>query len=285
MLAVENKKVIGQLGFIPVRLKYKEKISNAQWACDLLVDPDYRKHGIASRLFEEGMKRDVVSLGNNASPKADKLMLKLGFKPVPSGRLMVFPLDTKHLLQWVIPSKIGFAIPLLSKIIQPYFSVKKNSLKKKITDFKLCKWEETLDLIESHENQISLPHILHDADFMNWRATGLENFTERVGAAKNDQGNYCLHSSFHPYYNVYEWYCKDIDNLKSMLALLIQLALKSKATTLQLVANTNEEEKQLSSLGFIRSRSIERIIHYSKKNILDGAGGFYFTLYDTDLNL
>jgi len=264
---------------------FKKKIYDAQWACDLLVDPDYRKHGIGSRLFEEGMTREAISLGNNASPSADRLMLKLGFRPIPSGRSMVFPLDARHLLKWVVPTKFDFAIPFLSKLIQPYFSVKKNLLKKKQSDFKVCAWEDVLDLIEKRQKKINYSQILHNVDFMNWRATGLENFSERIDAAKNKDGSYALHSAFLPYYNIYEWHCKDLTDVKSMLALLINLAIKSKASTLQMVANNYEEEKWLSSLGFIKSRNMERVIHYSKDNILVGIDKFYFTLYDTDLNL
>jgi len=268
-----------------VQLRSKEKLYDAQWACDLLVDPDYRKHGIASRLFETGMNRNVISLGNNASPKADRLMLKLGFRSISSGRSMVFPLDTKHLLKWVVPSRIGFTIPVLSKLIQPYFSVKKNVLKKKETDFSLCKWEDSFELIEQKQREIKSPHIFHDRDFMIWRANGFGNYSLRIDAAKNMKGSFALHSFFHPYYNVYEWFCKSIGDLKSLLALLINIAMEKKASTLQMVANSAEEEKWLSSIGFIKSRSMERIIHYSKNNVIGESDRFYFTLYDTDLNL
>ncbi|MEO6694245.1 MAG: GNAT family N-acetyltransferase [Ignavibacteria bacterium] len=285
LLAIKNKIVIGQLGLIPVKLYHKEKIYDAQWACDLLVDPGYRKQGIGRLLFEAGMKRDAVSLGNNASPSADKLMIDIGFKPVPSGRTMVFPLDINHLLKWIIPTKINFSIPLLSKFIQPYYTFKKKTLHQKSTNYNVCLWEEIIDLINKKQSEIKCPKIIHDIDFMNWRANGLEKFTQKVSAAKNNSKSFAVYSAFLPYFNVYEWNCSDREDLKSLLALMINLAIESKASTLQMVANNSEEEKWLSSLGFIRSRNIERIIHYSKENILGDADSFYFTLYDTDLNL
>ena len=45
LLALEKNKVVGQLGLIPVKFKHLNKIHNAQWACDLMVDPDLRKRG------------------------------------------------------------------------------------------------------------------------------------------------------------------------------------------------------------------------------------------------
>jgi len=231
------------------------------------------------------MKRDVISLGNNASPRADRLMLKLGFRPIPSGRSMVFPLDVEHLLKWIVPSKFNYSIPFLSKLIQPYFAIKKKLLKQKESDFNVCAWEDIFNLLEHRQGEINSPQILHDCDFMKWRATGFENFSQRINASKNHDGSFALHNVFLPYYNIYEWYCKDLTEVKSMIALLINLAIKTKASTLQLVANNNEEVKWLSSLGFIKSRNMERIIHYSKDNILVRADKLYFTLYDTDLNL
>src|SRR5580765_5995818 len=92
LLALKENKVVGQLGLLPVKLKNGSKIYNAQWACDLMVDPDYRNLGTGQILFETGLERDVITLGNNPSPRAEKLMLKIGFKPMDSGRNMVFPL-------------------------------------------------------------------------------------------------------------------------------------------------------------------------------------------------
>ena len=285
LLAIEKNKVVGQLGLIPVKFKYRSEIYNAQWACDLMVDPELRKTGIGNKLFTEALSRDMVSLGNNPSPRAEKVMLSIGFKPVQSGRTMVFPLNVKHLMNWALPEKIKFAIPVAGRMIQPYYSLKKNSLLKIKSDFEIAEWKNLNDLITRRQESDDYTGIVHDIEFMSWRVEGLENFTPNIKTIKNKEGSYALHSEFKPYYQVYDWYCKDNSELKKMLSEITAAAIKTEAQTIQIVANSHEEEIQLGKAGFIKSRNIERIIYYSKKLSIDSKAKFYFTLYDTDLNL
>lgn len=277
--------MIGQLGLIPVKLRFGKKIYNAQWACDLMVDPEIRKSGIGRKLFEVGMGRDVITLGNNASPAADRLMLAMGFKPMPSGRNMVFPVDAGHLLKWIIYDKFNFSIPVLKKIVQPYFSFRINKLRKSKNNFENCNWEEVSEFIINRQNKNLNPQILHDEEFLKWRASGLENFSPRIMGAMLPNESYVLHSAFNPYYNIYDWHCKNFEDTKNMTALIINNAIENNSQSIQVIANEPEEEEWLKKLGFIRSRNIERIIHYSNGNFLDKAEKFYFTLYDTDINL
>lgn len=285
LLAISKDKVIGQLGLIPVKLKLGKEIYDAQWACDLMISPDYRKSGIASKLFEVAKNRNAITLGNNASPDADKLMLKWGFKPIASGKNMVFPLNAEHILKWVTPQRLNFSIPVIKKFVQPYFSYKTNKLKEKKSNFEICEWEDVSALIKQRQDENPNPQILHDEEFLKWRATGLEKFSPKINAAKSSDGNYVLHSAFNPYYDLYDWYCRNFEGLKNMIALVIKLAIESKMQTLQLIANNSMEETWLKKLGFLKARRMERIIHYSKNNLLNKADKFYFTLYDTDLNL
>jgi hypothetical protein len=226
-----------------------------------MVDPDYRRHGIANQMFHYGLKREIVTLGNNPSPQANSVMLKLGFKPVPSGRIMLFPIDARHISKWFFPKKPYFVSSLTNKIIQPYFTYKQR------------------------QDRIPYLQVLHCEKFMEWRATGIEHYSPRIGAAKMKDGSYCVHSNFDLYYNIFEWYCKSFEALKDMISLIIELAIKNKSQTLQIMANDENEESSLKKLGFLRTRNMENIIYYSKNNSLNKADKFYFTLYDTDLNL
>lgn len=282
---MKEKEVIGQLGLIPVKLKYEKEIYDAQWTCDLMVLPELRKSGIGRKLFTEALKRDVISIGNNPSPAADAVMHKLGFKPVRSGRTMIFPINSEHILKWALSGKYEFAVPLLNKFIQPYFSVKKNKLTKKKSDFKICRWEDVAELIELNQKNIQRAHIVHDEKFLQWRATGFDRFSPRIDAAKTAAGSYLLYSPFKPFINIYEWHCKNTDELRMMVTFALDVALKTKSELIQLICNYTEEEKLLNSMGFVRARNIEKIIYYSEKKLLENAENFYFTLYDSDLQL
>lgn len=285
LLAISENKVVGQLGLIPVKIKYGTEIYDAQWSCDFMVDPDFRNSGIGSKLFAEAKSRDMITLGHHPTPFSEKVLRKSGLRPIPSGRIMVFPVKAEYILEWVIPKKFNFLIPIAKTVVQPYFSLKINKMLKEESTFEICKWEEVTDLIKQRQDENSDPQILHDKEFLKWRADGLEKFSPVISAAKSGNGSYALHSPFSPNYDVYEWQCKKPEDIRGLLALITNLTLENKSQFMRVMANDEKEEKRLKEFGFVRSRNIESVFQYSKNNLLSKAEKFYFTLYDTDFNL
>lgn len=212
-------------------------------------------------------------------------MLKTGFAPINSGRLMVFPIEPEQLVSWAVPKKYSFAVPVISKLVMPYFAYKKSRLSESENIFKTCSWKDIAEAVRQRQNKFSGIQILHDEEFLKWRASGFRNFFPEINAMENSDGSYALFSYFKPYYNVYEWNCKNADEVRSMFSILMKLASEAKAKTIQVVSNSEFESKSLSSAGFIRSRSTEKVIYFSRKIKFSREDYFYFTLYDTDLNL
>lgn len=285
LLAVCNNKVIGQLGLIPVKLKYGNEIHDAQWACDLVVDSEFRRHKIATKLFSEGFQRDAITLGNNPSPAADVMMRSIGFKPIRSGRKMTLPIKTEALVRIATPKRLKFTVPLLNRFVQPYFTRKVQKINKEKNIFKAIERENIISFIETRQREINKPQVLHDADFINWRIKGTEGFAKQLDTSVLPDGSYSIHSDFKPSYFIYDWYCKSFEETRQLISFVMNKALSSESSTIQVIANDTNEENSLSKLGFIRSRNIEKIIYFSKNNILNGAESFHFTLYDADINL
>lgn len=285
LLAVSGEKVLGQLGLIPVTVILNRKEKKSQWACDLMVDPECRKSGIGNKLFAHAFERDMMTIGNNPSPKADALMLKAGFKKIRSGRMMVFPLEASHILKWIIPDKMKFVTPALSGILQIYFSYKSSRLSKRTENFKDCLLEEVSGLI--HQNQIKSEQaeVLHDTSFLHWRAAGFKEYSPTLKCTKSEAGSYVVHGDFRPSYNIYDWHCKSMDDTRDLVSNMVFEAGKSECKIIQAIANSKTEEERLGKLGFIRARNEENIIHFSRDGFLDDAKSFRFTLYDTDINL
>ncbi|MEO8664104.1 MAG: GNAT family N-acetyltransferase [Ignavibacteria bacterium] len=286
LIALYENKIVGQMGLIPVELKNGNDTYNAQWICDWMVDSEYRSLGIGSKLTETAMMRDnMITLGNNPSVKAEKVMEKIGFKHLKCGRIMIFPLNPEPVLKWVIPGKMSGMTSLFGKMIKPYFSLKVNKYKKLESDYETCRWENISELINERQNKLKYPQVLHDKKFLEWRANGLENFSERIAALKSHKGGYALYSPFAQYLDVYDWYCPDFGELEKMFTSLVNLALKNNSTMIQLVANDEQEESLLKKLGFIRTRSTETVLQFSKDKFIDKEDRFYFALFDTDRNL
>ena len=285
LIAVDDGKVLGQVGIIPVKIKSSGKVYDANWVCDIMVLKESRKLGIAKKIFEEILKSDNVILGNNPSPGAEVVMHNAGFRQLKSGRSMILPLNSEHILNWVVPGKFKFAVPLMKKIVQPYFSLKKKKIEKINHDYKKCEWEDIADYINLRQEKTGYSYTVHDEDFLKWRATGLEGFSARMKAGKTQGKKYILYSLANPYMNICEWNCDSIEEARMMAAFAISEAFENKSELVHVIANNDNEEKWLSSIGFIRARNIEKIIHYSKDKVLEKEEKFYFTLYDTDLSL
>ena len=285
LLAVSGKKVLGQLGLIPVTVILNRKEKKSQWACDLMVDPGFRKSGIGNKLFAHAFERDMMTIGNNPSPKADALMLKAGFKKIRSGRMMVFPLDASHILKWIIPDKLKFVTPALSGILQIYFSYKSSRISKRSQSFRECSLDEVSGMIQQDQKKSEQAEVVHDTSFLNWRAAGFKKYSPRFMCIKSETGSYAVHGDFKPSYNIYDWNCNSMEETRDLVSSMVLEASNKECKIIQAIANCKTEEERLGKLGFIRARNEENIIHFSHDGFLDNANSFRFTLYDTDINL
>lgn len=285
LVALSGGKVVGQLGLIPVKVRFKGNTKDSQWACDLMVDPEYRRSGIGNMLFEHAFKRDVMTIGNNPSPNAEALMLKAGFRKISSGRLMVFPLDAAHILKWIVPAKLHFATPALASLLQVFFSYKASKLKSDEVVFCDCSLEKVAGLLERCGSESQDAGVLHDLDFLKWRAAGFRQYSPEYERSCSEAGSFALHGAFGDSYNVYDWHCTTEKEARELICRLLVLSKKADCTIIQLVANSSAETEWLSSLGFIKARHEENIIHYSGDGFMNNARRFRFSLYDTDLNL
>ena len=250
-----------------------------------MVDPEYRKAGIGNKLFRNAFERDMITLGNNPSPKANALMLKAGFTKISSGRLMVFPLDASHILKWIIPEKLQFVTPAVAGILQIYFSYKSSKLRSKQSQFSECSLTEVGNLISQLQSAAEDAQVLHNKEFLQWRAKGFKHYSPELTCMKSNDGSYAIHCDFKPSYNIYDWNCKTFESTREMISCIIEKAEQMKCKIVQAVANSKDEESWLSKLGFIKARNEENVIHYSRDGFLLNAVRFRFTLYDTDLNL
>ncbi len=285
LLAVENGKVIGQLGLIPVTAKFSGLEKNAQWACDLMVDPEYRRHGIGKRLFSAAFSREVLTLGHNASPAADALMIKTGFKRISAGRTMFFPLNAKYFVQTFLPGFMKVLTPLSAVALSAYTLLKKKGFVKPSVKMSECGFEEACSLVSEYQRSSDAAQVLHDKSFLAWRAAGFINYSPPMKFIKTSSDGYAIHGDFGKYYYVYDWHLHSAEEIKALVSLAVNTAQEKQCVILQMIANDKSEEEILASLGFVRARNEEKIIHYSKDGFLDRAEKLRFTFYDTDINL
>lgn len=94
-LAKSGERIVGQLGAISVEVNVNGKIAKAIWILDLIVDPDFRRMGIAKRLVLEAERFCPLMLGVNTNKQhAPVLLQSLGFvivTKIPRFHKLLFP--------------------------------------------------------------------------------------------------------------------------------------------------------------------------------------------------
>lgn len=94
-LAKSGEQIVGQLGAIPVELNVEGKLKRAIWILDLIVDPEFRRKGIARRLVLEAERFCPLILGTNTTKQhSTELLLSMGFvvvTKIPRFHKLLFP--------------------------------------------------------------------------------------------------------------------------------------------------------------------------------------------------
>ena len=284
LLAVVDGQVVGQLGLIPVKLWVNGEIYDAQWACDLMVDPGVRKMGLGSMLFAVAMARGWVTLGSEPSPLADITMTRIGFKPLVGPHKMVLPLDVRVLMGWILKERFKGLIPILSKILQPINRLRINTLvKKPIRDVHYAGWEDVLPLVAEQQSKLSKPHILHDKAYLAWRYN--VPFDADIHTFQSSNGSYAICEGAGRDYYVYDWHTVNRSECIRLFTKILGEAIQAGCQNILAFANDDLERKRLMKVGFLKMRTPIRVIYHSVEPILDRFEKFHYCIYDSDGNL
>jgi hypothetical protein len=221
LLALYDNHVVGQLGLIPVSLRNEQGIFPAQWACDLIVDLDYRRMGIASLLFSTGLSRDKITLGSNPSLGADITMSKLGFKPLIGPSQLVFPIDWSHVLSWKIPSWLHSFLPFLKHMISPFDRFRINKLRTtNQSRVKPSEWRMVIPRVKRWQSRISTAQIIHDQDFLSWRCQGFSRYSPELKTSIISSHGYAVFEATSTNFFVYDWAASDYESVGDLFGFL-----------------------------------------------------------------
>lgn len=127
-VAKSGNRIAGQLGAIQVELNIGKENIKAIWILDLVVDPDFRRQGLAKRLVLEAQKFCPVMLGvNTMEQHAPILLQSLGWKivtKIPRFHKLLFPGEAvREISRWKPLRRIAnltFA-PFRPHLLHDYF--------------------------------------------------------------------------------------------------------------------------------------------------------------------
>lgn len=279
ILAFDGNKVIGQFGLIPCSIEIGKELYEAQWACDLMIDSEYRGKGVADKLYDFAHNSKMITLGSDPSPAAEKSMVKKGYISIHGPRKFIFPF------------KIGEAFKLkginnnfINKIPNPFillFYVFKSKNFKKITT------EEYAKLCRNNKDDDNI-RAIYDEAFYEWRFSPFKSYYPGIDCYKKDDATF-----FSGYYVNGLYFMRDFQasNFMSYLKIISFIYFKYRHLNIQrikFVSMHNHINFMLPFLGFIRFSTLTKIILFTKQpkikeQIKDKK--FNYNLSDSDENI
>ena len=171
LLAIDDDKVIGRTGAIPSTIVIENAEYQCYWICDLMVDPEYRKKGIADMLYRAILEKGLV-LGSDPSPAAYKSMVRYGFQELRGPYKAFFPLNLGNLL-----SKKDKGIPKFFHHLPNPAIVLPSLLSLFVRkSFKALIATEEINSAYQFNPETVLPYIKHDLKYLNWRMNGFAGY-------------------------------------------------------------------------------------------------------------
>lgn len=281
LLALVGDTVVGQLGLIPCELMVAGKKYDAQWACDLMVDTSFRGKGVARMLYDRAHSLKSITLGSDPSPAALSSMTRAGYNCFKGPAKYILPISLGETIRIKLPR-----FSLLKRFKNPFLWYFVYNVKAHSTDMISASWQECMEPINAHRMYLKEPYILHDEDFMQWRAEAFPSYYEAPRFVRHgDEKSYmCFKKAGNAFY-INEWHAESPRIMSAFFGFLVLEALPLGIHFIKVLANSEREEGVLKQLGLLRFRSPTQIIyHYGAlgEAPFTSFDRFYYTYWDSD---
>lgn len=280
----ESGQVVGVLGVIPGDAKFQAVRVACQWACNLMVDEDYRRQGIASALFRHACSNGRVTLGSSPSASADPTMRRLGFVALEGPRVMVMPLDPAEVFRWKMPghpaaARLAGAVAMPVALVHRWrcWAVKGGRAVG-------CRWQEIRERLHAYEENLDTPHVVHTDDWLDWRCDGLEGFNPRLEGLIAGKRSWALVGRMGRHFNIYDWHAEDRSAMEQLIRAAYEMARAGGASVIRTMAQDPLEQSWLTSMGFMAMRTPVTIL-CDRADFAGGGAKFRYALYDSDGDL
>ena len=284
VLAIDKGKVIGQLGLVPCTVQVGDEKVKAHWACDLMVDHEYRGKNIGKKLYEYAHQLRPLTLGSDASPAASKSMIKAGYKPAVGPWKFLLALKIGE-----VTKLKGFNSGILNRLSNPFIYVLKcwKMLRGNHIKFSEVDTNTFIPLSESFSKKFNV-RVVHDSSFAAWRYTPFEGYYNGVLLFKNEANAFFSIYKSKDLFLVTEWGASDAAGCLDIISEVVTQAYRENVLKIKLLANNKSQYRMLSMAGAIKFRTRTDIIFYSNEekitNSMD-AKYFYYTYLDSDENI
>ncbi len=279
-LALIGNEVVGQLGLIPCKLNIGNEIIDTQWACDLIVDLDYRGKGIAKLLYDAAHQQKEITLGSDPSPSAEISMLRAGYKKLKSSNKQFIPIYLG------LPLRMkGIKVKALDKLRNPFLKTySKSKYKKHFKEINIINTNHKITFKLDRTNQV---FIERDLSFKTWRFSPFKDYYPGVKMFNlNDTKTYYSGYYLGDIYFITDFFLEKENHFQNIINHILGYIPKN-IERIRFQNNTNDNLLG-SKLTTIKYRTYTSIIYYTKNSEIENKIGdkyFYYTHHDTDENI
>ena len=165
IVLLDSNKVVGHLGFLPVKIRLNESIISANWYIDLIIHPSFQGKGLGSILVKEGQNFSKIQIAF-ANEAALKVYQKLNWTIKNSSKRLARPINP---IKWV-PFIKNFQINFIKNL----YNLNLLNKLKKSEKLKVYNLKENKKILNDtffkkrviHDNNLT---IYRDEDWVNWR--------------------------------------------------------------------------------------------------------------------
>ncbi len=279
-IALSDGKIVGQLGLIPCSLNVNGQIIDSQWACDLVVDPEFRGKGVAKLLYQAAHDQKPITLGSDPSPAAEKSMIRAGYQKLKSSNKQFIPIFLG------LPLRMkGVNLKILDTVRNPFLNIyTQNKFK---SDFK------EVDIIKANHQEIfelqkdDQIFIERNDSFKKWRFCSFKDYYPNV-KLYHLLGTETYYSGYHhgDLYFITDLRLEISTHFNNVINHILSY-IPSNVERIRFQNNINSELLG-SKLNTIKYRTETSIIYYTEdKEIDQNVKGryFYYTHQDSDENV
>ncbi len=284
LLAVEGETVVGQMGAIPALIHDGVDERPAQWIGNLMVDPDHRRKGVLTAVFETALARPVLTLGSDPSPSASATMASVGFERADASALMVLPLAMGPVVSTRYPQAARFD-RVITAIGAPATRVLTRQLRAAQADggAQVCSWQDVVADVVAAEAALAGPHLVHDEEFLRWRCRGFAPWVREVDAVRTDHGSFAIVERGGNRLLVLHWHATSSADAAAIMGRVAYLAGAYGLSYVQAMAIDPQQVGELAALGFRARHTPSDFWWYPAGSL--GSATVAVQGYDTDQNL
>jgi hypothetical protein len=287
LLAIHENNVVGQLGVIPAQIKIDDQVLSAGWGCNFKVLEAYEGAGYGSLLDIQSLSMNEVTLGASPTKQSEELKIRLNFLKLEGPVKMAYPISFLPFIEMKLGSLPMPLKKLMAGLAQLAFRFvgvfKHGSSDKELV--KTGTYQDIIAFIKTYRASITLPHIVHDETFLNWRCGRVgDHRTESMSLYLAD-GSFILYYPSKTYCYLYESSFKSGNSMKLLLNELVRIARQKNCTGLYTYVNYAEQQTQLKSYGFFSFRERVTVYAHSGNPSIKFGNKFHLDAYDSDGNI